>query len=350
MKRTIVIAMHIGYWILYLALLALFILFLEAGGIKTISQGHKHMMGFLKLLTMMTILPAIAGFYIFYGFLFDKYLSNKKIALLCIVGLIFAMLSGMLGLAGLAVVTNGKMIMNNQWREMLYIILFMSLLSLVHGVIALVMKGFIKWYGDIKIKEDLRQKNFETELALVKSQLSPHFLFNTINNIDVLIQKDPQKASEYLIKLSDIMRFMLYETKVELTPLQQELVYIGKYIDLQKIRTNNPECIQYIIKGEPANRFIAPMVFIPFIENACKHAVHMKTGTSIFIRLYIDEKGLHFSCENQFSDNKPLADDYSGIGNELIRKRLGLLYKHRHTLVISKEDKTYRVQLSIFNE
>ncbi len=108
------------------------------------------------------------------------------------------------------------------------------LIAAIHGGIALVIRGFITWYDEIKLKEELVNKSFEMELALIKSQINPHFLFNTINNIDVLISKDAGKASEYLNKLSDILRYMVYETKTEKIFLAKELNYIGKISRIAK--------------------------------------------------------------------------------------------------------------------
>ncbi len=119
------------------------------------------------------------------------------------------------------------------------------------------------------------------ELALVKSQINPHFLFNTINNIDVLISKDAERASAYLNKLSDIMRFMLYETKPAKIPLPKELTYIEKFIELQKIRTTNEHYVNYSIKGDTANFMIPPMLLISFIENAFKYADNKKVENAI---------------------------------------------------------------------
>ncbi len=145
-------------------------------------------------------------------------------------------------------------------RAYIEVIVVIAFGALLNGIIGLVMKGFITSYGDIRVKEELNRKNFEVELALVKSQLSPHFLFNTINNIDVLIGIDAARASAYLNKLSDIMRFMLYETKTELIPLEEELAYIEKYIDLQKIRTANPDYIRFRVQGRAPGLLVPPML------------------------------------------------------------------------------------------
>jgi LytS/YehU family sensor histidine kinase len=140
-------------------------------------------------------------------------------------------------------------------------VIFISFVSLIIGIMALVTRGFITWYGELKLKEELKQKNHEMEIALVKSQLDPHFLFNTLNNIDILILKNATEASNYLNKLSDIMRFMLFETKTDKVLLSKEIEYIEKYIDLQKIRTANANYVNFEIVGSPKGKTIAPMVF-----------------------------------------------------------------------------------------
>ncbi len=348
MKKSFIIALHIGYWILYLLLIILFLLFLQAGAIKQLSQNQERVFGFLRMMSALTILPGIICFYTFYGFLFNKYLAKKRLIALCLGGLITSILSGSLGMILLKFLTLGKISVNNGFQEMLIILIFLSLLALIHGIIALVMKGFINWYNDIRLKELLQQKNFETELALVKSQLSPHFLFNSLNNIDVLIKKDAVKASEYLNKLSDIMRFMLYETKTEYILLSKELGYIEKYLALQKIRTANDKFVQYTIEGETGKWMIAPMLFIPFIENAFKHSVNKKTDHAIVIRIKVTPESLFFYCENHFSENYPMKDESGGIGNDLIEKRLDLLFSGKHELSTSKENNIYKVHLTIF--
>jgi len=347
MKRSAIIFLHAGYWILYLLLLSIFVLFLEAGGVKIVSQTHEKMLGFIKVMCSMTLLPTLTAFYIFYSFLFDRFLSKKKIVALCIAAVITILLSSLIGILGLSVLLQGKIGINSEVKVVLTMLLFMSVLSLIHGTIALVMKGFITWYGDIKIKEELQRKNFETELALVKSQLNPHFLFNTINNIDVLIEKDATKASAYLNKLSDIMRFMLYETKTENIPLQKELTYIEKYIDLQKIRTANANFVQYAAEGNSDKWMIAPMLFIPFIENAFKHSLFRETEKAwIHIDISLRDDNLCMKVANSYHPVKDL-DKLPGIGLANVRKRLELSYPGRHQLDIRPGNDIFEVHLKL---
>ena len=345
MKKSFIILLHVGYWILYLLLILLFILFIQAA---TIKNGSPDLLRIMGVLSPFTIIPGLIGFYTFYGLLFDRYLSRKRIIMLCLVGLLTVLAAGLIGFAGLNIRTKGAIAMNNGFKDISLMVCFMSILALIHGITALVMKGFINWYGDIKIKAALQQKNLETELALIKSQFNPHFLFNSINNIEVLIEKDAPSASAYLNKLSDIMRFMLYETKAEKIPLQTELTYINKYIDLQKIRSANHNFVQYSTEGNPGLWTIAPMLFIPFIENAFKYSINKKADHTIVVMIKTTAEKLEFYCENQFNENQLIHENACGLGNELIQKRLNLLYPGKHILSIEKNNNVYKVNLSIY--
>jgi LytS/YehU family sensor histidine kinase len=225
--------------------------------------------------------------------------------------------------------------------------LLMSVIPLVNSLFGLGMRGFITWYCDIKLKEELSRKNHETELALIRSQIDPHFLFNTLNNIDVLIELDPVKASDYLNMLSDIMRFMLYETKTEMIPVARELQYIEKYIALQKIRTSNDSYVIYNIVGNYEQVSVEPMLFIPFIENAFKHAENTHIENAILISFIFTERRLTFTCKNKYITHPQRHKAYSGIGNDLIKRRLELLFGEKHTLSISDENEMYIITLAI---
>jgi two-component system, LytTR family, sensor kinase len=216
---------------------------------------------------------------------------------------------------------------------------------LYFNVFGFLFKTFIEWINDRKIKAEMEKDNIATQLELLKSKINPHFLFNTINNIDMLIEEDSSKASEYLNKLSDIMRFMLYETKEDKITLTKELSYIEKYIELQKIRTTNSNYVKYEVKGEAGNLSIEPMIFIPFIENAFKHAENKKVENAISICFDIERDKIKFECENAYSSEVNLKNEHSGLGNELIQRRLDLLYPNRHTFEVVNNNGSYKVNL-----
>lgn len=344
MRKSIVVLINIGFWICFFFILTTMvgILFGESQDILYIKRVVKMLFGFI-------VIPSILSFYSFYFLLFPKYLVHKKVLLLFVYGFILPLISAICGYLVLAFVLNINVSIICGMPPSLGI-LFSSSISLTCGIIALVMKGFISWFKEIKLREELKQKKHEIELALIKSKLDPHFLFNTINNIDILILKNANKASDYLNKLSDIIRFMLFETKTNKILLSKEIEYIEKYIELQKIRTNNYNYINFQIIGNQDNKTIAPMVFIPFIENAFKHTTNKKLDNAITVNIYIDDKIIKLECINKLDASRKLEQESNGLGNKLIKKRLKLLYPDRHTLTIASQENLYSVYLTISHE
>jgi len=346
MKKTAIILLHLGYWLMYLLLIYTFILVLSKNGHRSLPD-LRYLL-FSQPIKVLAMGPALLGFYSFYFFLFP-FLQRKQFVRMVGLGFSFIILSGALPV-GLMLLPDSPLRQNNGPGELAMMTGVLSLLAFVDGVIGLVMRGFISWYGDIRLKEELRRRNFDTELALVKSQLQPHFLFNTINNIDMLISIDAERASRYLNQLSDIMRFMLYEAKTEQIPLWKELDYINKYIALQRIRTANTSYVQYAVEGEAGDIMIAPMLFIPYIENAFKYAEQRKSEKAIRIQLKIEKDKVLFNCVNMYAPQQVPRNGHNGLGNELLQKRLALLYHGRHTLDVSHSEGIYKVNLILHTD
>ena len=303
-----------------------------------------------EIITPFVIIPSALAFYSFYLVLFPLFLKKKKVLQALIFGPLMVSASVAIGFA----ITPQRFIdtcgTENGEDTVFTMLFFMFFASLVCGVIALIIQGFVTWMEEIKLKESLKEKNREMEMALVKAQQDPHFLFNTINNIDVLISRDPSHASDYLNKLSHILRFMLYENKTDQIPLSKEIEYIEKYIELQKIRTANANYVNFTVKGNPAGVSIAPMLFIPFIENAFKHTTNKKLDNAIDIKLDIKERSIDFECTNKFDPNRVLNQDSNGLGNDLIEKRLKLLYPDQHKLELVRSKDLYQASLTIWHD
>lgn len=346
MKKSVVVFLHIVYWVMYLFLVIMLFSVLNING-KHLQSKSFSVLFFSSPLGLGATLPALLGFYTSYFVLFDKYLIKKKIVGLFLSGIVFGLIAAIITEVIIYLIFHNKGI-NWDFNDIITLGLFLSFISIVNGATGLVLKGFINWFNDIKFKVELTKKNYEMELALVKSQINPHFLFNTINNIDVLISKNAVRASDYLNKLSDIMRFMLYDTKTEKINLSKELTYIEKFIELQKIRTTNEHFINYSIKGDPANCMIPPMLLISFIENAFKHAENKKIENAINIHLKIDKEKLLFECENTYDQNTNINLEQSGLGSDLIKKRLALLYPGKHSLKVTNNNGMYKVALSLY--
>lgn len=345
MKKSIVFLIHISFWFFYLLLQ--FIILAAA------TQGFSYGIGLSKIVKLdvcYVLIPSIIVFYSFYFLLFPKFIKTRKIVTSIIYGILISIFSVSVGSLFLMLFFGANIMIKEGFWNFFTEIFSMLLVVLVVGVLSIVIKGFITWYDELKLKDELTLRNHKIELALVKSQLDPHFLFNTINNVDVLIFKDAQLASEYLNKLSDILRFMLFETKTEKIPLSKEIAYIEKYIALQKIRTSNDNFVSFTVSGICANKSIPPMLFIPFIENAFKHVSTKKAKNAITISMTIEDSRISFLCENEFKENNTSSVEHSGLGNDLIRKRIELIYPKSHKLAIVTENNTYKVNLILFND
>jgi len=205
------------------------------------------------------------------------------------------------------------------------------------------------WYKNQTLKTELENKNKTSELALLRSQLNPHFLFNTLNNIDALISSDQEKASDAVIKLSEIMRFTLYDANNDRVALEKEISFLESFISLQQLRLKNPYFVKFANEVNCKSMLIAPMLFIPFVENAFKHGLKNIVAPGIEISLNCDDGNINFEVVNRYSlheiQNK---DTTSGIGLVNTKKRLELLYPKKHKLEIRKSDGIFKVNLTIF--
>ncbi len=195
-------------------------------------------------------------------------------------------------------------------------------------------------------KEILSKKNVQLELDLLKSSISPHFLFNTLNNIDILIGKEPNKASDYLKKLSGILRFLFSNYKDEMIPLNKELEFIDQYVSLQKLRTTNSDFVSLQKSGKIENWEIPPMLFLPFLENAFKYSTNKMISNAIEIKIDAEDEGLHFLCRNNISTIKNEIQTH-GVGIKTMKQRLDLIYKNNYKLDIIDENDFFTVNLNI---
>ena len=342
MKRRSVVPFHVGYWLLYLMLLSL-VLSLAA---RPVAHHPLPSEVLLSTAGYLATVPAAIAFYTAYLVLFPKFLARRRFVALVGTTVATALGSAALGLAVLYLVAGPVPRVFVGAVQVVGIGITVALAGLAHMVVAFVIRGFTVWYDAVGAKEDLLRKNHEAELALVRSRLDPHFLFNTLNNIDVLITKDPARASAYLNELSDLMRFVLYGARQDRIPLAEELGFIEKYIRLEQIRVAKSGFIVHEVVGSPGTITIAPMSFIPFIENAFKHSTGRREDGTITSRVVIEAGKVCFECRNRRGPGPSTAGN-GGLGNDLIRRRLELLYPNRHTLEVSDRDDVYTVRLSL---
>jgi len=194
----------------------------------------------------------------------------------------------------------------------------------------------------------LAQEKTEAELKILRNQLQPHFLFNNLNNIYSMVISGDKLAGNSLLKLSDILSYMLYECNVEKINLEKEIHLIRNYIELEKLRYEDRLELSFEVQGDISGQLISPLLLMPFIENAFKHGVSKSEGRSwVRVYLFVEGKTLQYLVENSLHENYDEAINVtSGIGLSNVKKRLDILYTDRHQLTIQRID-TYLVKLII---
>ncbi len=307
------------------------------------------MLGSLSITAIVDILAAYFTVY----YLLPHFLFKKKYVLFAIIFLVSATLAILLQRVILYYISFPLFWADSvsATKSFWHINPFYSFIN-IYTVVSLfaVIKLLKYWYKNQQLKIELENKNKTSELALLRTQLNPHFLFNTLNNIDALISTNQEKASDAVIKLSEIMRFMLYEANSDRVPLEKEINYLQSYISLQQLRLKNPFFVNFKNDINCKGLSIAPMLFIPFVENAFKHGLKNIVTPGIDISLNCDNRNINFEVVNRYSEiEEHNKDSTSGIGLANTKKRLELLYQNKYKLDISKNAGLFKVSLKIYS-
>ena len=219
--------------------------------------------------------------------------------------------------------------------------IFLAMLTLFIFGISTSVTMILKWQSDKQLREALEKEKIGSELSFLKAQINPHFFFNTLNNIYALTHVDVENSRKALHKLSRMMRYLLYDTQAGSTPLSKEVSFIVDYIELMKLRLNDTTKVTF--EGPLINNDIqiAPMLFLPYIENAFKHGVSSVKPSVIAIELSMEDNTLDMTVRNSiFAENAEIADNYGGIGLTNTKRRLDLLYPGKHTFSAEKTEDT----------
>jgi LytS/YehU family sensor histidine kinase len=219
--------------------------------------------------------------------------------------------------------------------------------TFIFVVFALFIKLIIEWVLQERKRVELEAQTRSSEIALLRSQINPHFLFNTLNNIYSLVCKKSDDAPSAVMKLSEIMRYMLYDTNTEKVPLNKEINYLRSFIELQQLRLNFKDFIQFEISGQTNDKFISPMLLIPFVENAFKHGNKNINSPGIIIKLMVNKHQVTFEVVNYIKKHNEILDKESGIGLNNIKRRLELLYPGKYNLNISSTNEIHSIRLLI---
>ena len=208
------------------------------------------------------------------------------------------------------------------------------------------LRSGLRWIEAENEKVKLEKENVSNQLALLKNQVSPHFFMNTLNNIHSLVDSNALEAQEAIIKLSKMMRYLLYETETDQTTLKKEMEFLESYINLMKLRVSEKVKITLTLPGTIPDASIPPFLFTSFIENAFKHGISYKNESYISIDFIPGKDRLLFTIKNSKTEKKTLHE-FSGIGIENTRKRLSLLYGNNYHLDIIDNEDLFTVNLSL---
>jgi LytS/YehU family sensor histidine kinase len=228
-----------------------------------------------------------------------------------------------------------------------------AILVIVSSFFLVIFVGLLRFVEDYfeieKRQQELENKHLNSELQLLKAQVNPHFLFNTLNNLYYLAYKNSPSTPEVIAKLAQMMRYMLNESNQNRVSLEQELNYINNYISLEKLRLNNEVPIELNVHGQIEGIKIAPMILITFLENAFKHGIGNAHNHSwIKASINVENGKLIYQVENsRISDTEKTVIEKSGIGLANVQRRLQLVYPQKHLLKIEENDDSYAIFLSI---
>ncbi len=327
-----------------------------------------HMINIKKLIALVHILPwtyaaimfsweylienqpvnpraLLIGLYVFYFhlFIFQKYFNKKKytryfiffVAILLtgkIPYLLFLWLQ-----KGIGDLSMSYLLTNSYWRDATFFLFN----SIIIAVIGRLIVNSIK-------KGELEKQAIHTELVYLKSQINPHFLFNTLNNIHTLVYMQAAEAPEAVMRLSSLMRYMIYESNATTVPLKVEIDYLQDYISLQQLRYESSPVVDFKVEGDVEACNVAPLLLIHILENAYKHSPATLAPGSIKVKLTFKENLLVASFQNPIGNKSfNLFQEPGGIGLKNVQKRLQLLYPNQHSLELNQTDKIFTTELKI---
>ena len=341
MKSKGAIIIHSIFWgiILLLALATIFI-----GGAKQTTKDYVFSYGLFSVLNL-------SMFYINYIILIPELIQKRKKYWLYILAFILLILVCVLVKTVIAALYPEDLLKTINRRNIVH---YMSIneYALISGffsgfilVSSCIIKFSVDWFSNESVQRNLESEKKDMELQFLKSQLNPHFLFNSLNNIYSLAYQKSDKTADAILKLSEIMRYMIYESNDSWVALSKEVEYVQSYIELHKLRFKDGAAVQFTLNGEIDGQQIVPLILISFVENAFKHGVANDHDDPIKINIIANQKILHFSVSNKKS--KTNKDAMGGVGLNNVERRLQLLYPNRYKLNIVNSATHYTTELML---
>lgn len=290
----------------------------------------------------------VSIFYINYIFLIPLLIKKRKKYWLYLVAFFFAIII-VAFLKTVIAVLNPKDMMIIRDEKVAYTVnqyfFGKAFLAGFFMVSSCIIKFTVDWFSRERVQRNLESERREMELQFLKSQLNPHFLFNSLNNIYSLAYQKSDKTADAIMKLSEIMRYMIYESNTPTVSLSKEVDYLTNYIELQKIRFKDGAFIELTLNGEIDDQKIVPLMLISFVENAFKHGVVTDPENPVKINIIANQKILHFSVINK--KNQQNKDAQGGVGLTNVERRLQLIYPDRYKLNVVNSATHYTCELMI---
>ena len=335
-KKWITIAIHVLIW------LAIFLLpYILNPDYEPEPHGKKHSKTDFRDLNTVTKIFWLALFY-FNAFILVPRLVYKRKFILYVLSL--------LGLFGVIMLVHG-ILFHMMIEERVFHLLRSSAFNAVPFAFTIILSTAYQSITDqLRIERLLAEKqneNLKTELSFLRSQISPHFLFNVMNNIVAMVRLKSDELESTVMKLSSIMQYMLYETDEERVLVKSEAEYLQNYIDLQKQRFGPELTLNVLFDIKEDWHTIEPMLLIPFVENAFKHGSGLLEHPQIEIQLNVVNNHLHFMVKNKYKQSKAIKDKTSGIGLTNVKRRLELLYSGSHILTIDRKNDWFTIYLHL---
>ncbi|MDN5200976.1 histidine kinase [Fulvivirgaceae bacterium BMA10] len=313
---------------------------------------HPGITGLLLVMTFVKIILSGIGFYLNAFVFIQRFLNKGKIRKYAL----YVLFSFLLIFVGKFLFRFPHFIELTNWEEKLdYFLKYSFIIDISACAVLIVIAVVFRFLYDSIIEYFTSSQQTKAELAGLKAQINPHFLFNTLNLLysSALQEKSP-KTAQGISQLSDMMRYAVYETREKQVSLKQEIAFIKSYVTLQKKRiAKDPDIkitVQLQEQEEIPELLVAPMLFIPFIENAFKHGVSYKYPSFIEIRMCSDDNSIHLITKNSKHPDQLTKDQLNtGVGLENTSKRLMLLYPENHSLEIEEKESEYSVKLSLLD-
>ncbi|KAA3610057.1 MAG: hypothetical protein D8M58_07535 [Calditrichaeota bacterium] len=339
-KQISIITFHILFWIIHF-------------GYRLYLLGYFYTFDNTEFFAQLILLPIrifITYFTIY--FVLRRYLIHKKF-----IGAIVWFLVSLVGillvrrLIIFEVISSFAPHLNHNLLEFWDLKHIIHYIVYIYPVVAVAVIIFIvqEWFKKEKLQLEIQKERLEAELKYLKHQINPHFLFNTINNIYSLVLEKSKKAPDAILKLSDMLNYLLYESNFDKIPLNKEIQNLNDYIELEQFRYADKLEVVFNYKIKTNENTIPPLILLPFVENAFKHGAGESLKNSwIHINLKEENHHLTFKVENSIDENvSPQNNEQDGIGLNNVKKRLELLFPDKHELKILKSSESFIITLQL---